>query len=261
MKLGVIIPAAGQSHRFGDRDKLAEDLGGRPLLLRTVEFFTKREDVTEIIVAGDSQDFESFQERFGPALSFHGVKLIEGGTTDRWESVQKALHEMSTEVDRILVHDAARPALDNKLFDQLLLASKDHSAVAPAIPLQGTVKRTHEKVIIVGDEDAIADAILGDSTQSKVSLFEVKETIDRSSLWELQTPQIFDPLLIRKAYEQSDLHGCTDDAQVIEKLKEPVYLIEGDSRNIKVTTQQDFKLLQAILGVRTDRERPAHKRF
>ena len=64
MKIGVIIPAAGQSNRFGSRDKLSEDLGGRPLLIRTVEFFTKREDVLEIVVAGPPDEFEAFQDRY-----------------------------------------------------------------------------------------------------------------------------------------------------------------------------------------------------
>ena len=77
----------------------------------------------------------------------------------------------------------------------------------------------------------------------------------------MQTPQIFDSSLLRRAYAQSDLAGCTDDAQVVEKLGEPVHLIEGDSRNIKVTTPADLSLIRSILGIRGEQERPAHKRF
>ena len=261
MKIGVIIPAAGQSKRFGSKDKLAEDLGGRPLLLRTVEFFTKREDVCEIVVAAPPESFETFQERFGPALSFHGVQIIQGGTKDRWESVQKSLPSISDQVDRIVIHDAARPALFNSLFEKLLLASSQFSAVAAALPIQGTLKRVEKLSTTIGDEDAIADSILGTTSQATVDAYCVIETVERSSLWELQTPQIFEPTLIRRAYEQEDLQGCTDDAQVVEKLGEPVHLIHGDSRNIKVTTPSDYKLIQSILGVKGGRERPAHKRF
>ncbi len=260
MKTSVIIPAAGSSTRYGNRDKLAEDLGGRPLLLRTVEFFTKREEVQDIVVAAPKHSFEEFQERFGPALSFHGVNIVMGGGT-RCDSVANALNSIDDTVDRIAVHDAARPALFNELFDHLLLVSKEYSAIAPALPLKGTVKRTCSQPETVGDEDAIADAILGSGSQVKVNAFKVKETVDRTSLWELQTPQIFTHSLLLEAYKQSDLNECTDDAQVVEKLGESVYLIEGDSRNIKVTTPSDYKLIRSILGVRGESERPAHKRF
>ena len=74
-------------------------------------------------------------------------------------------------------------------------------------------------------------------------------------------PRSFQAALIRKGYEQSDLQNCTDDAQVIEKLGEPVHLIEGDSRNIKVTTFSDLKLVRAILGVKGERKPSAHHRF
>lgn len=260
MKVGVIIPAAGSSSRYGKRDKLAEDLGGRPLLLRTVEFFTKREEVRDIVVAAPVDSFDEFQDRFGPALSFHGVKIVKGGFT-RCDSVANALVSIDDSLDRIAVHDAARPALFDSLFDQLLLASKKYAAVAPALPLYGTIKRTCVEAETIGDEDAIADAILGTGTQAKVDAFKVVETVDRTSLWELQTPQFFTPSLLSDAYKQSELQECTDDAQVVEKLGESVYLIEGDSRNIKVTTPSDYKLIRSILGVRGESERPVHKRF
>jgi len=261
MKIAVIIPAAGQSSRFGTKDKLAEDLGGRPLLLRTVEFFTKREDVVEIVVAGPAHDFEAFNLRFGAALSFHGVHIVKGGLTERWESVKNALEHITTNVDRIVVHDAARPALTNTLFDRLLIASKELNAVALAVAITGTVKRSTNDPVTIGDDDAIADSILGTSTQEQVTAFQVQETIDRTNLWELQTPQIFEPSLLRRGYDQSSLVGVTDDAQVIEKLGVPVFLIDGDNRNIKVTTQADLQLVKALLGVKGEKQRPAHKRF
>jgi 2-C-methyl-D-erythritol 4-phosphate cytidylyltransferase len=260
MNIGVIIPAAGSSSRYGSRDKLAEDLGGRPLLLRTVEFFTKREDVKEIAVVAPKNTFDQFQDRFGPALSFHGVTIVKGGST-RWQSVANALQSIENSVDRIAIHDAARPALFNSLFERVLLASKDFPAVAPALRIQGTIKRTGSEPTTIGDEDAIADSILGTGSQVTVDAYKVLETVDRSALWELQTPQVFEPSLLRKAYQQEDVQDCTDDAQVVEKLGESVHLIEGDSRNIKVTTPSDYKLVRSILGVRGEPERPAHKRF
>ena len=260
MKVAVIIPAAGGSARFGPKDKLSEDLGGRPLLLRTVEFFTKREDVSQIIVAGPKNSFADFKERFGPALSFHGVTIIEGGAT-RSDSVKNALDNLAENTSLVAVHDAARPAITNELFDRLLLASSEFCAVAAGLPITGTIKRAEKNSAIVADEDAIADSILGTSSQATVDAFQIIDTVDRASLWEMQTPQCFELSLLKRAYAQESIESCTDDAQVVEKLGEPVYVVEGDSRNIKVTTPADIHLLKAILGVKGAPSRPAHKRF
>ena len=260
MNIAVIIPAAGKSNRFGSKDKLAEDLGGRPLLLRTVEFFTKREDVQEIIVAGPENDFPAFQERFGPSLAFHAVIIAKGGST-RSITVKNALSKVSETIDIVVVHDAARPAITNALFDALLVACATFPAVAPALPINGTLKRTRSKAESVVDEDAIADSILGADSQTSIKAFKVEETVDRSTLREIQTPQCFELSLLKRAYSKDDIENCTDDAQVVEKIGEAVYLINGDSRNIKVTTLEDFKLVKAILGLKGKTERPAHKRF
>ncbi|HIN84489.1 MAG TPA: hypothetical protein EYM90_06285, partial [Phycisphaerales bacterium] len=230
------------------------------LLLRTVEFFTKREDVQEIIVAGPENDFPSFQERFGPALSFHGVIIAEGGST-RSITVKNALSKVSETIDIVVVHDAARPAITNALFDALLVACATFPAVAPALQINGTLKRTGNKAESVADEDAIADSILGADSQTSIEAFKVEETVDRANLWEMQTPQCFELSLLKRAYSNNDIENCTDDAQVVEKIGEPVYLINGDSRNIKVTTLEDFQLVKAILGLKGESERPAHKRF
>ena len=92
MRVGVIIPAAGQSRRFGDLDKLAQDLGGRAVLLRTVELFTKRDDVVAIVIAGPPDDLENFKTRYGPALS-RAHDLRDGakcGHRDSWSIARKA---------------------------------------------------------------------------------------------------------------------------------------------------------------------------
>jgi 2-C-methyl-D-erythritol 4-phosphate cytidylyltransferase len=92
MNVCVIIPAAGRSSRFGDVDKLAQDLGGRSVLLRTVEAFTKRAEVKSIIVAGPPDELEEFRHKYGPTLGFHGARIVEGGKDHRWETVRNALN-------------------------------------------------------------------------------------------------------------------------------------------------------------------------
>ena len=260
MKIAVIIPAAGKSTRYGKKDKLAEDLGGRPLLIRTVEFFTKRAEITQIIVVGPPHDIAAFKERFAAALTFHGVIIVEGGK-ERWESVRNALEVVQDDIDRVAVHDAARPALSNDLFDQLMLATQTCDAVAAALPITGTVKRATTEKQTIGQEDDIADAIFGDTGRSKVDIYEVTETLDRSGLWELQTPQIFTTELLKRAYCGAEEVHATDDAQLVEVLGEVVHLVAGESRNIKVTTKSDLSLIKAILGVKDAPQRAPHKRF
>ena len=91
MRIGVIIAAAGKSSRFGEGDKLSQDLGGRAVLLRTVEAFTKRSEVVSIIVAGPPHELDDFRLRFGPALGFNGARIVAGGTIERWESIESSL--------------------------------------------------------------------------------------------------------------------------------------------------------------------------
>src|SRR5262245_6929157 len=113
MNVCVIIPAAGRSSRYessgGGGDKLAQDLGGRSVLIRTVELFTKREEVKSIIVAGPPDDFAEFKNKYGPTLGFHGAVVVEGGRSHRWETVRNALAAVPKEATHIAVHDAARP--------------------------------------------------------------------------------------------------------------------------------------------------------
>ncbi|HRP62137.1 MAG TPA: 2-C-methyl-D-erythritol 4-phosphate cytidylyltransferase [Phycisphaerales bacterium] len=262
----VIIPAAGRSSRFsvdGYADKLAQDLGGRALLLRTVEAFTKRDEVRSIIVAGPPDDFEQFQARYGPTLGFHGAQLVRGGKRERWETVRNALAAVPDDATHIAVHDAARPAISDKLLDRLFHAARTLSAVIPAVPIAGTIKKVSTDTIQVGedDEDSVADLILGEESRVVVPVRRIETTVDRTRLWEVQTPQIFEVDLLRRAYAQESLDGATDDASLVERLGESVYVVEGETTNIKVTTPGDLRLVRSILGVKPPAERPAHKQF
>lgn len=249
MNVCVIIPAAGRSQRFGREDKLSHDLGGRPVLLRTVECFAKREEVTSILVAGPPDELESFKARFGAALGFHGASLIAGGRTDRWETVRGALAHVPQDATHIAVHDAARPNVTDALLDRVLTAARTLAAVVPGIPMVSTIKRidpAHE--VDAGEEgDVLADAILGDAGRLAVPAQAITGTEDRRVLMEAQTPQIFDRALLMRAYADADLSGVTDDAEAVERLGEVVHMIEGDPGNLKITTQRDLQVLTALL--------------
>lgn len=265
MNICVIIAAAGISRRFGEQDKLAQDMGGRAMLLRTVEAFTKRDEVGSIIVAGPPsppEAFESFKDKYAATLGFHGAKVVKGGSVDRWETVRNALEHVPEDATHIAVHDAARPGVSGKLLDRVFAAARTLGAVVPAVDIAGTVKRVSADVTEVSeDEDAVADLILGESSRAMIATRTVEATVDRSNLVEVQTPQVFEIGLLRRAYAQDDLTGATDDASLIERLGETVYVVEGESSNIKVTTPADLTLMRAILGLKSPAERPAHKRF
>ena len=263
MNVGVIIAAAGRGERFGTSSKLDQDVGGRALLLRTVELFTRRDEVRSIVVVGPAENFDEFKEKYGPSLSFHGATVVAGSREARWESVRLAMDAIPSECTHIAVHDAARPAAGTEMLNRLFEAARTLPAVVPAVRITSTIKRIGaESVTLAGNElDAAADAILGGAGRLSIEASPVLETVDRSDLVEVQTPQIFDAALLRRAYAQDDLAGASDDASLVERLGETVYSVPGDVTNIKVTTSGDIRLVRAILGVKAPAERPVHKRF
>jgi len=272
LRIGIIIAAAGRSERFGGQDKLGQDLGGRPLLLRTVEPFTKRSEVTSIVVAAPPDRLDEFRLRYGDQLGFHGARIVAGGERERWETVRNALGEIPDNCTHIGIHDAARPVVSEAMLDRVFLAAARLDAVVPAVPIVGTIKRvsleTSEAVSFV-DRDPIADRLLGDAAPASKRESElgrpVVETIDRRGVMEMQTPQVFAAALLRAAFAQLEAtDDVTDDAMVVERYAgggQRVYVVEGDPANIKVTRPSDLRLVRALMGLKQPAERPTHKRF
>jgi 2-C-methyl-D-erythritol 4-phosphate cytidylyltransferase len=271
MNIAVIIPAAGSSRRFIesakaggveiDRQKIDEDLGGRPLLHRTVELFNKLPEVGAIIVAGpaDKIAYEEFKSRHADKLGILGVRLCQGGATHRYETVANALKLVPDEATHVAVHDAARPCAPADLIDRVFDAARaGHVAVIPAIDVPDTLKKVGAEEIVSTEADPLA-AILGVEAP-KPGARRVEKTVDRTLLVAVQTPQVFEKALLLRAYGQKDL-SSTDDAQLVERLGEPVVVVEGDPRNIKVTRARDIQLVRSILGYKGPGEKPAHLRF
>jgi 2-C-methyl-D-erythritol 4-phosphate cytidylyltransferase len=247
-RFGVIIPAAGRSRRFGIGDKLSQDVGGRPMLLRTVELFTRRDDVAAIVVAAPPDELDEFRTRFGTQLGFHGAKVVAGGTIERWETVRNALAAIPEDCTHVAVHDAARPAASEELLQRVFDAARVHDAVIPGDPVTSTLKRVSEETVDAEQEDAVADAILGSFAEStKIKGRRVTGTVPREHLVAVQTPQVFRAELLRRAYAQGGLEGATDDAMLVERLGAEVIVVDGDPRNVKVTTPADLALVRALL--------------
>lgn len=272
MELAVIIAAAGASSRYAAagavRHKLEEDLGGKSVLQRAVEVFSKHDSVKHIVIAGphDPDDFAAFKLRHGDRLALLGAAVVRGGPAHRYESIAAALAAVPPSATHIAVHDAARPCLAPETLDRILDMAAQHDAVAPAVDCADTIKRartTDEPAL--RDDDPVA-AILGASTGAQEKLRVVAETLDRTNLVLMQTPQVFKADLLRAAYAQKDL-ASTDDAGLVERLGafngKPVRvaLCRGDARNIKITTPDDLPLARAILNVKPPEQKSALHRF
>lgn len=267
MRYAVIIPAAGGSARYsaagGVRPKLDEDLGGKPLLQRTVEIFTKFEPgvgtISSIIVGGPGEDadFAEFRQRHADRLGIFGAMLVRGGRNHRWETVKAALAHIPADCTHVAIHDAARPCISMDLLGRVFAAAELYPAVVPAVEVTDTIKRAVDTGEKMGGEDPVA-AILGAAPTKPLVV--VKESLSRTGLMAVQTPQVFERSLLERAYAQADL-SSTDDAGLVERLGERVVVVEGEVRNIKVTRPADLTLARQILNVRESEGRPAHKRF
>ncbi|MDP7070031.1 MAG: 2-C-methyl-D-erythritol 4-phosphate cytidylyltransferase [Phycisphaerales bacterium] len=246
MNVTAIVPAAGASTRFG-RDKLGQDLGGRPVLVRTVEALTRREEIRHIIVAAPPNQLEPFKERFGPVLGFHGARIVPGSEVDRWDTVRSALAHVPAESTHIAVHDAARPCVGEALFDRLFEAAASLDAVVPAISVTSTIKEVDASSgIDVAEADLLADAILGAAGSPTLEARQVRRTVSRAGLVLAQTPQVFAAGVLEAAFAGAP-EGATDEAEVVERAGQPVYVLDGDPLNIKVTLREDLPLAAAIL--------------
>jgi 2-C-methyl-D-erythritol 4-phosphate cytidylyltransferase len=236
-KFAVIMPAAGRSSRFKDKEKKPfATLDGRAVWLRTAELFVNRSDVIQTLLVISPDDLEKFRMRYTANIAFMNVKLVHGGR-ERWESVGNALKELHDEVEFVAVHDAVRPCVTNELIDAVFAAARTHGAALLATRLSDTIKRVDDKL-------------------------RVKETVDRQGLWLAQTPQVFRRGLLADAYARRAEIGndITDDAQLVEAAGHPVNVVEGSPTNIKITTKDDLALAAAILTSRPKpkADRPFH---
>ena len=255
-KISIILPAAGQSKRFGgERSKLETPINGRAVLVRAVELFTNRPEVQQIIIAVDPSKVDEFKFKWGDRLGFFGVTIVPGGEVERWETVMKAIEAVNEAATHIAVHDAARPITSAKVIDRCFEAAEQYPAVIPAARVTATIKRTAQQASQPESSDDPLDAILGDAGKTTVDAWRVIETVPRDDLWLIQTPQVFDADLLRRAYQQvadgqlTD-EKVTDDAGLVEALGEPVHIVEGDPLNVKITHPDDVPFAEAVLSMR-----------
>ncbi|MBQ3528995.1 MAG: 2-C-methyl-D-erythritol 4-phosphate cytidylyltransferase [Oscillospiraceae bacterium] len=217
---GAVIVAAGTASRMGGIDKVMAELNGEPMIVRTVRAFQNCDAIREIVIV-TRQDL--IMRITDLCAGFSKVKTVVVGGTDRAESVHNGLNALSSKVKLVAVQDGARPLITGTVIDRTVRAAHTYGAAAPGIPVKDTVK------VVQG------------------SL--VQATPERSRLQAIQTPQVFDVDLLKGALEKAkkDNASITDDCSAVERLGMSVRIVEGDERNIKVTTPMDLKIAALLL--------------
>jgi 2-C-methyl-D-erythritol 4-phosphate cytidylyltransferase len=222
-KFAVILPAAGQSSRFRDTNykKPFVPLAGRPVWMHSVERFVNRDDVAQVILVISPDDRDDFMMKYGANVAILGIDVVDGGR-ERAESVARGLERVPASCEFVCVHDAARPCIADEWITRIFAEVADHPAVIFAIPVSGTLKR-------VGPGQRI------------------EETVPREGLWEAQTPQVFCRDLLLEAHAKRGDFPATDDAQLVERLGQPVRVLPGSTVNLKITSREDLILAEQAL--------------
>jgi 2-C-methyl-D-erythritol 4-phosphate cytidylyltransferase/2-C-methyl-D-erythritol 2,4-cyclodiphosphate synthase len=223
MHVGVIIVAAGRSQRMGLAvPKPLLDLGGQTMLRRSVDAFDAHPLVSELVVVLPQDLVEA-----GPSLvgrTAHPCQLVEGGER-RQDSVRRGFSQISASAEIVLIHDAARPFVDGRLIERVVMAAREAGAAVPAVPARDTVKRVDLDRRIVS------------------------ETLPREQIWLAQTPQGFQRLVLARAMQAVDATAeATDEAMMVEHAGHPVRVVAGDERNVKITTPDDLAAARSRLA-------------
>ncbi len=217
---GAVIVAAGNASRMGGIDKVMAELRGEPMIVHTVREFQNCDAISEIVIVTRE---DLILPITALCKNMPKVTAVVVGGKSRQESVHLGLNALSDKVKLAAVQDGARPLITWQVIDRVVRAANTYGAAAPAIPVKDTIKVVEGRV--------------------------VKSTPDRATLFAVQTPQVFDFDLLRGALKKAELDHAqvTDDCSAVERLGMVVKIVEGDERNIKVTTPLDLKLAEMLM--------------
>ena len=219
----AVIAAAGSSRRMGGEDKLFISINGAPVLAHTLAAFQKCRYIDEIIIVTNEKNIERAGEICAQFDISKASKIIIGGDT-RLVSVMNGVFAVSGKAKLIVIHDCARPCIEQAVIERTIETAAKYHAAAPATPISSTIKKAENNIIF--------------------------QTIDREGLFEIQTPQVFAAALIKaaltKAFKKSI--DVTDDCMAVELIGATVHITEGARSNIKLTANEDVMIARAILA-------------
>lgn len=219
-RCGAVIVAAGSASRMGGIDKVMASLGGTPMVARTAAAFQNCDAIAEIVIVTRPDLIRPISAL---CAGMDKVRAVVAGGSSRQESVWLGLNALSEDIQLAAIHDGARPLVSNLVIDRTVRAANSYGAAAPAVPVKDTIK------VVKGGL--------------------VEKTPDRATLQAVQTPQVFDFDLLRGALKQAEEEkaAVTDDCSAVERLGMKVKIVEGDERNLKVTTPMDLKIAEMLL--------------
>lgn len=218
MDFKAIITAGGSSNRFGNTNKLLEIVHSKEIIKHTVNAFLAVNEISKIIICAHLSIIDDLAQIFDGE---NKIQIIEGGKT-RQQSVFNGLQALEN-CDYVLIHDGARPMITPETIKKAIDAVQTQKALTVATKTIDTIKQVDENLKII-------------------------KTIDRSALYNTQTPQAFEYNLIKESHEKLKGQDFTDDAGMLEHLGCDVYILEGDYKNIKITTKNDIEIAKTYLN-------------
>ena len=232
----AIFPAAGKGKRMqAGMNKVLVELEGMPILVRTLARFSRCQAVDRLVVVVAAHEVDFVTDMLTGADRAFGLKpwQVTAGGSERQYSVWNGIQAVqgAADDDIILVHDAARPLVSEKTILETIRVAEAKGAAIAAVPAKNTIKLCN-------------------------AAGEVVETPDRSRLWEVQTPQGFRRDILVRANQQAMAESFlgTDDASLVERLGQKVFIVESDYRNIKLTTPEDMVIAKAFLAAEEENE-------
>ncbi len=220
----LVIVSAGKGSRMkSDLNKQFLKIGNKEVIAHTIDKFYNNENIDEIIIVIREDEKEFFQENIINKYGYKNIKIAFGGK-ERQDSVYNGLKELDEKSKIVLIHDGARPFVTNEIIKKSIECAKEYNCAIVGVPVKDTIKIVNEKN-------------------------DVCDTPNRSTLWSIQTPQVFNYSLIMKAHKKAkdDEYYGTDDSMLMEYLGYNVKVVEGSYNNIKITTPEDLKIAEEIL--------------
>jgi 2-C-methyl-D-erythritol 4-phosphate cytidylyltransferase len=225
MKVSAIIAAGGIGKRMGaSRPKQYIELSGRPIICRTLDRFRELKDIDELIVVVPADYVNSFKSDIIDRYNYPQAWKNAAGGLHRQDSVRNGFDLVSKDCNVVLVHDGVRPFISARLIEKSIETAFKEGAAIVAAPVKETIKKAGRDRLISG-------------------------TVDRQGLWGAQTPQAFRYEILKKAMEtayRDNFYG-TDEASIVERIGVRVKIVEGDYKNIKITTPDDILVAEAIV--------------
>jgi 2-C-methyl-D-erythritol 4-phosphate cytidylyltransferase len=221
----AIIVAAGSSRRMGF-DKLFAPLAGKPVIAHSIAAFEQCKQVDEIVIVSRAERVKDL-EKVVKEEKFSKVTKIVAGGLERHFSVWNGLQAVNAETDFVAIHDGARPLVTPSLIKQCIDLAKEKGAVSCSAPIPDTVKRASTEQMVTG-------------------------SVERSGLWAMQTPQVFNSGLILQAYASlmAKNEQVTDEVSAVQKLGKKIALLRNDDWNLKITFPRDLEMAEHILAMR-----------